>query len=70
MSAPVQQRQRTDGAFKPGIVVYTVRCPDCGRSGRIAHEGIDSPVNLDNLYCPDCEPGTPPMEVLFRGKLI
>lgn len=69
-SQSVAGQQRAAKTFQSGIVVYTVCCPDCGRSGRIAHEGIDSPVDLDMLYCPDCEPGTPPMEVLFKGKPI
>lgn len=54
---------------KSSIVVYTVNCPDCNRTGRIAVEG-EPAMNLDMLFCPDCPPDTPPMEVLFKGKPI
>lgn len=51
------------------ILVYTVSCPDCGRTGRISTEG-ESAMDLDQLYCPNCEPGTPPMEVSHKGKVL
>lgn len=62
MSVPARRK----APAKPAIVVYTVNCPDCGRTGRIAVEG-EAAMDLGQLYCPDCDPGSPPMEVLKRS---